>query len=323
MNRQLCKRRSVRRAAAVLAVAAVFLAAGPAGAPGEEPPAAETPAPIEIPGVENAFRLSPRLYSGGDPGAAGALEALKELGVRTIVSVDGAAPDVEAARALGIRYVHLPIGYDGVPRDQAVRLARVVRDLPGPVYVHCHHGKHRGPAAAAVCAVASEGWSAGEAVAWMERAGASRDYGGLYESVGRFVPPTPEDLEKSGDLPERAEVPALVDLMVRLDGRWDRLKAARASGFRAVPDAPDGDPAHEALQVLELLREAARLHDARFEEETFRRDLADAERRAADLHEALKARPSPAEPGRPDPAEAAFAAVAKSCTGCHARSRDR
>jgi hypothetical protein len=205
-----------------------------------------------------------------------------------------------------------------------VRLARVVRELPGPVYVHCHHGKHRGPAAAAVCALASEGWDAKRAIDWMERAGASRDYGGLYESVGRFVAPTPEELGRLGrDLPERAEVPALVDLMVRLDARWDRLKAARASGFRAVPDGPDRDPAHDALQVLELFREASRLHDARAEDDAFRRDLAAAERLAGELHEALKARPSPPEAGRPDPAEAAFASLSKSCASCHARSRDR
>ena len=29
-------------------------------------------------------------------------------------------------------------------------LARAARTLPGPIFVHCHHGMHRGPAAAAV-----------------------------------------------------------------------------------------------------------------------------------------------------------------------------
>ena len=71
------------------------------------------------------------------------------------------------------------------------------------------------------------------------------------------------------------------------------------------------------------LREASRLHDARAEGDAFRRDLAAAERLAGDLHEALKARPSTPAPASPDPVEAAFVAVSRTCNGCHARDRDR
>src|SRR5262245_48918459 len=63
---------------------------------------ARAPERLEIRGIENTFRLSPRLYSGGDPHGVEALSALKELGVRTIISVDGAMPDVETARKLGL-----------------------------------------------------------------------------------------------------------------------------------------------------------------------------------------------------------------------------
>ena len=41
-----------------------------------------------------------------------------------------------------------PIGYDGVPREQALRMIKAVQVAKGPVYFHCHHGKHRGPAGA-------------------------------------------------------------------------------------------------------------------------------------------------------------------------------
>src|SRR5262249_44958593 len=94
--------------------------------------ARKAPERLEIRGIENPFRLAPGLYSAGDPHGAGALTALKTLGIRTIISVDGATPDVEAARKLGLRYVHLPFGYDGVPREQAVRFVKAVQTLPGP-----------------------------------------------------------------------------------------------------------------------------------------------------------------------------------------------
>ena len=84
------------------------------------------PERLEIRGIENTFRLSPRLYSGGDPHGTEALTALKELGVRTIISVDGAHPDVELARKYGLRYVHLPHGYDGIPQSRVLELGKAV-----------------------------------------------------------------------------------------------------------------------------------------------------------------------------------------------------
>lgn len=55
----------------------------------------------------------------------------------------------------GLRYVHLPHGYDGVPADRTKELAKAVRELEGPIFIHCHHGKHRSPAAAAVACVSA------------------------------------------------------------------------------------------------------------------------------------------------------------------------
>ena len=119
----------------LLGILLVSLAAGqherrPTSRPRPRP--GRGPGAADIRGIENVFRLSPRLYSGGDPHGAEAFAALKALGIKTIISVDGATPDVEAARKLGLRYVHLPIGYDGVPREQAVRIVKAVKTLPGP-----------------------------------------------------------------------------------------------------------------------------------------------------------------------------------------------
>jgi protein tyrosine phosphatase (PTP) superfamily phosphohydrolase (DUF442 family) len=293
--------------------------AGPADGKGE----AGTPKRLEIRGIENTFRLSPWLYSGGDPHGVEALTALKELGVKTIISVDGATPDVETARKLGLRYVHLPIGYDGVPRGQSLRIIKAVKSLPGPVYVHCHHGKHRGPAAAAVCGLATEGWNKEQALAWMKAAGTSPDYRGLYTSAREFVPPTADELERAGtEFPERAKVPALVEMMVEVDERWDRLKAVEKAGFKAPADQPDIDPPHEALQLAELFRELVRLPETKGRGKAFLAAAEAAERNATSLEAAIRSlneRPTPEALKR---AETAFLAAGKSCTTCHASHRD-
>jgi hypothetical protein len=284
---------------------------------------ASPPERLDLPGVENAYRLSPRLYSGGEPRGELAFGALKALGIKTAISVDGATPDAETARRYGIRYVHLPVGYDGIPREQAIRIIKAARMLPGPVFVHCHHGKHRGPAAVALCGVVNEAWTREQAVSWLERAGTAPDYRGLYEAAREFVPPTAVELERAGgEFPERAKVPAFVEMMVRVDGHWDRLRAIQKAEFKPPADHPDLDAPHEALRLTEIFREASRLSEVRARGEVFARSLEAAERQAESLRQALRnVAQRPGEPSR-RAAEAAFLAVSRSCTRCHAQHRD-
>src|SRR5262249_30099789 len=153
-------------------------------------------------------------------------------------------------RRHGLRYAHVPIGYDGVPRRQALRIARAVRDLPGPVYLHCHHGKHRGPAAAAVALLClDDSCAAEQAVAWLREAGTDPRYAGLSAAPRQLRRPSSEELDGvPADFPEAAEVGGMARLMVEVDARWDHLRLARAAGWKAPPGHPDVDPPHEALQ---------------------------------------------------------------------------
>src|SRR5262249_60696726 len=86
--------------------------------------------------------------------------------------------------------------------------------------------------------------------------------------------PTPDELDAApGDFPELAPVSSLVKLMVELDGRWDRLTLARRAGWKVPENHPDVDPPHEAVQLWELYREAARLLQVKTQPESFRRWL--------------------------------------------------
>lgn len=286
---------------------------------------AVAPEAIALPGIENAYRLAPGLYSGAQPEGEKAFEALQKLGVKTILTVDGAAPDVETARKYGIRYVHMPIGYDGMSRDQAVRIAEVSRRFPGPLFVHCHHGLHRGPAAAGVCAIARAGWSPGEAVDWLKRAGTDPRYQGLYESLREFqVPSEAERSRVAGEFPERAAVPALVELMIGMDRQGDALKASRTAGMDAV--ARDRRRVDELVGAASLLREGFResLRLAESEERgpAFVEAMTAAEAHAASLQSAMeRLSRSPGDSAR----EAAGEAIAVSlndCKSCHAAHRD-
>jgi protein tyrosine/serine phosphatase len=40
-----------------------------------------------------------------------------------------------------------------ISQERTKELAKADRELAGPIYLHCHHGKHRSPAAAVVACV--------------------------------------------------------------------------------------------------------------------------------------------------------------------------
>src|SRR5262245_28041450 len=152
------------------------------------------PTEIEIDGLHNVFRVSPQIYSGSGPEDAKAFAALAKLGIKTIISVDGARPNVTAAKKAGLRYVHLPIGYGGVPNERVVQLAKALHELPGPFYIHCHHGQHRGPAAAAVAQLcADEKCTVADALMLLKSAGTDARYKGLFESITKFERPKPTE----------------------------------------------------------------------------------------------------------------------------------
>jgi protein tyrosine phosphatase (PTP) superfamily phosphohydrolase (DUF442 family) len=312
----------------LLGISLITLAAAgqePSASPAPRTANASTlkPEPLKLEGIENVYRVGPGLFSGGEPRGYDDFSALRKLGVTTVISVDGSRPDVDEARQLGIRYIHLPVGYDGIPREQAVRLIRAIQSVDGPVFVHCHHGRHRGPTAVALCGIATQGWSKDQALAWMKHAGTSPDYRGLFATVRDFTSPSADEMQQDkGELPELAKVPALVEAMVQIDERWDRLKAIREAGFKAPKDHPDIDPPHEALQLAEAFRELLRLDETKGRGENFVRKMETAEQHAKDLQRALRLFAGQSTATGRSNVETAYAAAARSCTGCHAEYRD-
>lgn len=275
-----------------------------------EPPA-PTPTPVEWEGIENVFRLSPRVSSGSGPSSHLAFQSIAESGVRTIVSVDGVEPKVELAREHGLRYVHIPIGYDGLSREATLSLVRVMRECEGPVYVHCHHGKHRGPAAAAVACMAEGAVDHRGARQILVAAGAGKNYRGLWRDVAEFQMPTAD--EPLPELVEVAELQGRVQAMAQLGAAMENLERLAANDWQPLAEHPDITATHESLLIWEGLRESQRHSDAGATELDSRFNSAASN--ANRLRERLKA-------GDWDAATRQLAALRSSCTDCHWEHRD-
>lgn len=275
------------------------------------------PERIDDPRLTNAYKLHERVISGGQPDGESAFKALRELGVKTIISVDGAKPDVELAGKYGLRYVHLPHGYDGVPDDRAMELAKAVRDLPGPIFIHCHHGHHRSPAAASVACVGAGLFEPDQALAVLLAAGTSENYRGLYQSAQaarRFEDAKLDQLPP--EFPAVAKIPPIADAMVEMEHTLDHLKLLAAGGWKPIKAQPDLEPAHEALLLREHYTELARTDDLQNRTAAFRQLLAEGEAAALQLETLLRDEQPPAA------IDKGFAAVSHSCTQCHQTYRD-
>ncbi len=263
-----------------------------------------------ITGIENLRQVVPGLLSGGQPEGATAFEELARRGVKVIISVDGATPDVEAARQSGLRYVHIPIGYDMIKPQQRADLVEAVQTAGGTVFLHCHHGQHRGPAAAAYCGMAIGKLSAEEALEVLKAAGTRADYTGLWDAVRKYAPPT----VVAGPLVEAAKVEPLTGAMVRIEHHWTGIEKQIETG--SITEAKEF--ASEALLLAEEFRELPRTSlstDEKYTDEKFKVRLQTAIEATEDLHKAAE---------KHDFAAIRDAAkkVIQSCVDCHARYRN-
>lgn len=292
----------------------------PAQAGSDTPAPAIKPAfaPIGAAYLHNAHRINDKVISGAQPEGEESFKELAGLGVRTIVSVDGAQPDVELARKYGMKYVHVPTRYNGVTTEQGQAVAKALMDMPGSVYVHCHHGKHRSAAAAAVACVVNGMLPPEKAESVLQTFGTGANYTGLWKAAREARPMDAQALKDlKVDLVEARKLPAIARAMVTIDEHWDALKLIQKAGWKTPTDHPDLDPAHEALQVHELLRDLRRTEETRTQPEKFQQMLAANEEQVGALHKLLKA--GGAEKGALD---AAMKTASGSCTACHQAYRD-
>ena len=264
----------------------------------------------------NVLPVFEGVICGSAPEGDRGLEALAAKGVKTIMSVDGARPDIERARQLGMRYVHIPTGYDGVNDAAQDQIAAAMIELPKPIYVHCHHGKHRGPAAAAVGAIALGEWTKDQGLAFLKQAGTSTNYPGLYESVRRVDRfDRSRSAELAGQLREVARVSNFVSAMNEIDETMEHLSLCKDAGWSAPSEHPDLVPYAEAGRMAALYGQLMESDDYAQRPADFREIMALSAATANTLAGQLR---------RNDQArlDSSWDQLRQSCTSCHKVYRD-
>jgi protein tyrosine phosphatase (PTP) superfamily phosphohydrolase (DUF442 family) len=276
----------------------------------------------ERPGLHNLYWLSDDILSGSEPEGQVALEELAELGIKTILSVDGKAPEHEAAAALGLRYVHVPIRYNGIEETEVLAIAKTFRELEGPFYVHCFHGKHRGPSAAAIGRVVLDGAGRDTAIGEMRQyCGTSEKYEGLYRTIATGDLPSPEETAAfEFDFPAEFRVEGLRQSMVELPRSFDLLVDLSKRDWAPKADHPDANARNEAAKLEELFSQLATTSEVLAAPTDFRTHVDESRVHAKDLVEALTrfgASEGAEREAANELAKEALGAVKARCTACH------
>ncbi len=295
-------------------------------------PTVDDDSPRDFPGIHNAVAFHEGFVSGSAPEGEAGFETLAGMGVKTIISVDGAVPEVSQAEARGMRYIHLPIGYNGFDEARRRQLVRATRDAlrDGPVYIHCHHGKHRSAGAAAAVA-ASLGWMTGEeGVARMMVSGTAPNYTGLYACAMEAGAMSEQEVDAvPAEFVSVWKPTDFVAAMVEVDEVVEHLRAIERAGWKVPGDHPDLVPAAEAGRLVDLYRAmaadpatikhpaefAAWLEASRAEAQAMEDALAGVGRGAGDI-----AAESAAELA--GELSVRFKRLNASCKSCHAKYRD-
>jgi protein tyrosine phosphatase (PTP) superfamily phosphohydrolase (DUF442 family) len=125
------------------------------------------------PNIKNFGQMDERFFRGAEPKRLEDFEALKALGVSTIIDLQ-AKPEPEErgwVESLGMRYVNIPMIEKKYPRPEHVTEFMKTVDDPstGKFFVHCAGGRHRTGAMGAVYRYEKYGWGFDQVYAEMKK----------------------------------------------------------------------------------------------------------------------------------------------------------
>jgi protein tyrosine/serine phosphatase len=156
--------------------------------------------------IENFGQMDERYYRGAQPNP-GDYQALKDLGVNTVVDLRNDPTDYEKreAEALGMKYVNIPMSGWKTPKMSSVNQFLKLLEDPstGTVYVHCKAGRHRASVMGAAYRYTKYDWDYDKVYKEMK---AFRYSNGLvHGALGDFVKTWGKRLEDDKEAAEAAE----------------------------------------------------------------------------------------------------------------------
>jgi protein tyrosine phosphatase (PTP) superfamily phosphohydrolase (DUF442 family) len=167
---------------------------------GSMPAAEHASSESVLPLIQRVEKLIPRfqqvderMFRGGQPDRAG-FDALRGLGVRTVINLRGEHDERELVEKLGMKYVYVPVELSlfgsgsRMPESAVRKFFEVVDDVEaGPIFVHCRRGADRTGAIVGFYRIARQGWDANRAYREARQIGMQWWFRGLKDQLNDFA----------------------------------------------------------------------------------------------------------------------------------------
>ncbi len=143
-------------------------------------------------GLHMLGRVHAGLYRGSAPEGEDGYAALRELGIKTVITLRPGSGEPELAAQFGMAHIIIPMFPERPPTlcQQRQFLSLVTDTGLWPIYVHCARGRDRTGVMLALYRVRVDGWTRAAAIAEMERFGHSHRE---YPTLEDFISVLPED----------------------------------------------------------------------------------------------------------------------------------
>jgi protein tyrosine/serine phosphatase len=165
----------MRHLTAVTSVLVLFVLASPSLCADSEdvalPPGSRlTEHVVGLPGLDNVGRIEDGLYRGAQPEDPEGYEALRRMGIRTVLNLRARHSERVDVEAHGMKSLEIPLSMLESPDRESVERAVQAMATPElrPLYVHCALGEDRTGVVVAVYRMNESGWSLKEAEAEMQ-----------------------------------------------------------------------------------------------------------------------------------------------------------
>jgi protein-tyrosine phosphatase len=123
--------------------------------------------------IKNFGQMDERFYRGAEPKGIEDIQALKDIGINTVIDLQEKPEPTERANveSLGMRYVNIPMVDKSYPKPEWVaEFMKTVNDpSTGKFFVHCAGGRHRTGSMGAVYRFEKYGWNYEQVYAEMKQ----------------------------------------------------------------------------------------------------------------------------------------------------------
>src|SRR5437588_7281840 len=123
--------------------------------------------------IKNFGQMDERFYRGAEPKKPEDFQALKQIGVNTVIDLQAEPSSTERGmvESLGMHYVNIPMVDKAYPKPESVAafLKTVDDHATGKFFVHCSGGRHRTGAMGAVYGYEEYGWNYDQVYAEMKQ----------------------------------------------------------------------------------------------------------------------------------------------------------